>query len=69
MTITNVLQKDLNDSETKQNMREKGSEFYNRSMKSWLQDSDIEMYSTHNEGKYNVVEKFIRTLKTKCTNI
>ena len=67
MTITNVFQKDLNDSETKQNMREKGSEF--RSMKSWLQDSDIEMYSTHNEGKYNVVEKFIRTLKTKFTNI
>ena len=69
MTITNVLQKDLNDSETKQNMREKGSEFYNRSMKSWLQDNDIEMYSTHNEGKYIVVEKFIRTLKIKFTNI
>ena len=69
MAITNVFQKDLNDSETKQNMREKGSEFYNRSMKSWLQDNDKEMYSTHNEGKYNVVEKFIRTLKTKFTNI
>ena len=69
MTITNVFQKDLNDSETKQNMREKGSEFYNRSMKSWLQDNDIEMYSTHNEGKYIVVEKFIRTLKIKFTNI
>ena len=69
MAITNVFRKDLNDSETKQNMREKGSEFYNRSMKSWLQDNDKEMYSTHNEGKYNVVEKFIRTLKTKFTNI
>ena len=69
MTITNVFQKDFNDSETKQNMREKGSEFYNRSMKSWLQDNDIEMYSTHNEGKYIVVEKFIRTLKIKFTNI
>ena len=29
----------------------KGSEFYNRSMKSWLEKNDIEMYSTHNEGK------------------
>ena len=29
---------------------EKGSEFYNRSMKSWLEDYGIEMYSTHNEG-------------------
>ena len=34
-------------------------------MKSWLQDSDIEMYSTHNEGKSVVAEKFIRTLKIK----
>ena len=48
---------------------DKGSEVYNRSMKSWLQDNDIEMYSTHNEGKYIVVEKFIRTLKIKFTNI
>ena len=27
----------------------KGSEFYNRLMKSWLQDTDIEMYLTLNE--------------------
>ena len=26
-------------------------EFYNRSMKLRLQDNDIEMYSTYNEGK------------------
>ena len=26
---------------------DKGSAFYNRSMKSWLQDNDIEIYSTH----------------------
>ena len=34
-------------------------------MKSWLQDNDIEMYSTHNEGKSVVYERFIRTLKNK----
>ena len=34
-------------------------------MKSWLQDNDIEMYSTHNEGKSIVAEKFIRTIKKK----
>ena len=34
-------------------------------MKSWLQDNNIEMYSIHNEGKFFVSEKFIRTLKTK----
>ena len=42
---------------------DKGSEFYNRSMKSWLQGNDIAMYSTHNEGKFVVAERFIRTLK------
>ena len=43
-------------------MVDKRSEFYNRSMKSWLQDNDIKMYSTHNEGKSVVDERFIRTL-------
>ena len=28
----------------------KGSEFYNKLMKSWLEKNDIEMYSIHNEG-------------------
>ena len=30
-----------------------------------LEKNDIEMYSTHNEGKYVVAERFTRTLKTK----
>ena len=30
---------------------DKGSEFYNRLMKSRLRDNDIEMYSASNEGK------------------
>ena len=34
-------------------------------MKSWLQDNDIEMYSTHNEGKCLVAERFIITFKNK----
>ena len=34
-------------------------------MKSWLQDIDIEMYSTRNEGKSVVAERFIRTSKNK----
>ena len=44
---------------------DKGSEFYNVSFKKWLQDNDIVMYSTHNEGKSVVAERFIRTLKSK----
>ena len=33
--------------------------------KKWLQDKDIFMHSTHNEGKSVVTERFIRTLKNK----
>ena len=44
---------------------DKGSEFYNASFKKWFQDNDIIMYSTHNEGKSVVAERFIRTLKSK----
>ena len=44
---------------------DKGPEFYNASFKKWLQDKDIVMYSTHNEGKAVVAERFIRTLKIK----
>ena len=44
---------------------DKGGEFYNRSMKSWSEKNDIEMYSAHNEGKSVVVERFIRTIKNK----
>ena len=44
---------------------DKGSEFYNSLFKKWLQDNDIVMYSTNNEGKSVVAERFIRTLKSK----
>ena len=44
---------------------DKGSQFCNKSMKSWLEKNAIEMYSIHNEGKSAVAERFIRTLKTK----
>ena len=40
---------------------EKGSEFYNASFKRWLRDNDIVMYSSNNEGKSVVAERFIRT--------
>ena len=42
---------------------DKGLEFYNRSMKSWLEKNAIEIYSIHKEGKSVVAERFIRTLK------
>ena len=44
---------------------DKGSKFYNRSVKQFLQNNNIEMYSTHNEGKSVVDERFIKTLGRK----
>ena len=44
---------------------DKGSEFYNSSFKKWLKDNDITIYSTHNEEKSVVAERFTRTLKKK----
>ena len=44
---------------------DKWSEFYNRSMKSWLQDNNVEMHSKYNEEKPVVTERFIGTLKNK----
>ena len=44
---------------------DQGGEFYNRVFKTWLSDNDIIMYSTYNEGKSVVAERFIRTLKNK----
>ena len=43
----------------------KGCEFYNRSMKSWLEKNGIEMYLIHNARKSVVAERFTRTLKNK----
>ena len=42
-------------------MVDKGSKFCNRSMKSFMQNTNIKMHSTHNERKSVVAERFIRT--------
>ena len=39
----------------------KGSQFYERSMKSWLGQNDIEMHQSY--GKSVTAERFIRALK------
>ena len=67
VSIVDGFQKILDDSSRKPNKIwvDKGSEFYNSSFKIRSKDSDIEMYSLHNEGKPVVAERFIGTLKTK----
>ena len=44
---------------------DQGSEFYNQSFKDLLKINNIEMYSTFDEGKSVVAERFIRILKNK----
>ena len=48
VTITNAFQKIFDESNRKANEMwvDKSSEFYNRLIKSWLQNNDTEMYST-----------------------
>ena len=67
VTITNTFQSILDKLERKPNKIwvDQGSELYNNIFKKWLKDNDIIMYSTHNEGKSVVTERFIKTLKNK----
>ena len=59
ITITNAFQKILDESNPKPNKLwvVKGSEFYKKSIKSWLEENAIELYLTSNEGKSVVPER------------
>ena len=67
ISITNAFNKTIKQSNRKPNKIwvDQGREFYNHVFKRWLSNNDIIMYSTFNEGKSVVVERFIRTLKNK----
>ena len=67
ISVTNRFNKIIKQSKRKPNKIwvDQGSEFYNNNFKKWLSDNNIIMYSTYNEGKSVVVERFIRALKNK----
>ena len=67
ISIVNGFNKIIKQSNRKSNKIwvDQGGEFYNNVFKKWLSDNDIIMYSTFNEGKSVVAERFIRTLKNK----
>ena len=67
VSIVNAFQSILDKSGRKPNKIwvDQGSEFYNHNSKKWLANNEISMYSTYNEGKSVVAERFIRTLKNK----
>ena len=65
------LKKILDDSKRKPKKIwvDKGREFYNNSFKKWLKENNIEMYSTHKEGKSVVAERFNRTSMSISKNV
>ena len=67
ISIVNAFNKIIKQSNRKPNKIwvDQGGEFYDNVFKKWLSDNDIIMYSTYNEGKSVVAERFIRTLKNK----
>ena len=67
ISIVNAFNKIIKQSDIKPNKIwvDQGGEFYNNVFKKWLSDNDIIMYSTYNETKSVVAERFIRTLKNK----
>ena len=67
ISIVNAFDKIIKQSNRKPNKIwvDQGGEFYNNVFEKWLSDNDIKMYSTYNEGKSVVAERFIRILKNK----
>ena len=67
VSIVNAFQKIIDNSKRKPNkiQADQGSEFYNSQFKEVLKENHMEKYSTYNEGKSAVAEKFIKTLKNK----
>ena len=66
ISIVNGFNKIIKQSNRKPNKIwvDQGGKCYNV-FKKWLSDNDIIMYSTYNEGKSIIAERFIRTLKNK----
>ena len=66
ISIVNVFQKIISEGrKTNKIWVDQEGEFYNKLFKRFLKINNIEMYSTYNEGKSVVAERFIRTLKNK----
>ena len=67
ITITTAFQEILDESNCKPNKMwvDKSSESCNKSMKSFLQNNGIQIFSSYNKGESVIAEWFIRTLNIK----
>ena len=65
-TVTEALKTILKEGRKPQYLWvDKGKEFYNKHLKGLLEKHNIQMYSTENEEKSSVCERWNRTIKTK----
>ena len=67
-TVLKAFIEIVNESNCKPNKLwfDQGRGFYNfKLMQEWLDNNDVLMYSTRNEGKSVIAERFIKTLKSK----
>ena len=61
-SIVNAFKKVISKRKPNKIWVNQGSEFYNKSLKDFLKINNIEIYSTYNEGKSVVAERFILEL-------
>ena len=66
-TVVNVFLEIVNESNRKPKKLwvDQGIELYNKLLQEWLDNNDVLMYSTHNEGESVINERFIKTKKAK----
>ena len=66
ISIVNAFQKIISEGRKPNKIWvDQGSEFYNNTFKDFLKINNIEIYSTYNEGKSVVAERFIRKKNKK----
>ena len=63
--VTQALRQILRKNKCKKLWVDSGREFYNKNVYKLLKENDIEIYSTHNDEKCSVIERWNRTIKTK----
>ena len=63
--VTQALRQILRKNKCKKLWVDSGREFYNKNVYKLLKENGIEMYSTNNDEKCSVVERWNRTIKTQ----
>ena len=68
-TVLNVFIEIVNESNHKPNKLwvDQDRKFYDKFTQEWLENNDTLIYSTHNEGKLVIAERFIKIQKSKIS--